>query len=141
MVLFCKLFHNLLVLYHRLRKRNKKLNQKKNKDGSYQGEVTPTRFTFASEKLIYPLKITQISVKDNGIGIDKKDHKTIFQEFKQVDDSASKRFEGTGIGLALTKELTELMGGSIAVKSKLGEGTEFLVKLPILKNDESGTGA
>src|SRR5438045_6379260 len=37
---------------------------KKNKDGSYAGEVTPTRFTFASEKLVYPLKITQISVKD-----------------------------------------------------------------------------
>src|SRR5262249_18111828 len=40
------------------------MQMKKNKDGSYEGEVTPTRFTFASDKLIYPLKITQISVKD-----------------------------------------------------------------------------
>ena len=40
------------------------MQMKKNKDGSYDGEVTPTRFTFASEKLVYPLKITQISVKD-----------------------------------------------------------------------------
>src|ERR687883_945616 len=40
------------------------MQMKKNKDGSYAGEVTPTRFTFSSEKLVYPLKITQISVKD-----------------------------------------------------------------------------
>ncbi|MFN0173098.1 MAG: ATP-binding protein [Saprospiraceae bacterium] len=75
----------------------------------------------------------QITVTDNGIGIapDKLPH--IFDRFYQVDDSATRQGEGTGIGLTLTRELVELMGGSIRVQSPgpQGAGTEFVVSLPI----------
>ncbi len=81
-----------------------------------------------------------LKVKDNGIGIppDKLPH--IFERFYQVDDSATRRGEGTGIGLTLTRELVELMGGKITVQSLApeGEGTEFTVSLPIHQNAAKG---
>ncbi len=81
-----------------------------------------------------------LRVKDNGIGIppDKLPH--VFERFYQVDDAATRRGEGTGIGLTLTKELVELMGGKITVQSPTpdGEGTEFTVSLPINQNAEKG---
>ena len=55
----------------------------------------------------------------------------IFDRFYQVDDSTTRHGEGTGIGLALVKELVKLMGGEISAKSKLGKGTEFILRLPI----------
>ncbi len=72
-----------------------------------------------------------IKIKDNGIGIspDKLPH--IFDRFYQVEDTVTRKGEGTGIGLALTKELVALLGGEITVKSQPGEGTEFRVSLPI----------
>ncbi|MBT8185859.1 MAG: response regulator [Eudoraea sp.] len=75
-----------------------------------------------------------IKVKDNGSGISKNELKNIFDRFYQVDDSSTRFGEGTGIGLALTKELVELMGGNITVKSKLGKGSEFEVQIPITNN-------
>ena len=71
-----------------------------------------------------------IAVKDSGIGIAEEDLGTIFERFRQVDSSDSRRYEGTGIGLALTKELVELMGGTLAVDSELGVGSTFTVTLP-----------
>ena len=75
-----------------------------------------------------------IKVKDSGIGIpdDKLEH--IFDSFYQVDDSITRRAEGTGIGLTLTKELVELMGGRIEVQSRLNEGSVFTITLPITRN-------
>ena len=75
-----------------------------------------------------------IKVKDNGSGISKDELENIFDRFYQVDDSSTRFGEGTGIGLALTKELVELMGGTIGVKSKVGLGSEFEVQLPITQN-------
>lgn len=75
--------------------------------------------------------IIQISVKDTGIGIpaDKIDY--IFQRFAQVDKSTTRRTEGSGIGLSLVKSLVEMHGGSISVKSELGNGSEFIICLPV----------
>ncbi len=73
----------------------------------------------------------KLKVRDTGIGISEKDLEHIFDRFYQADDSTTRKAEGTGIGLALTKELVEVMGGSISVSSQLGEGTEFLILLPI----------
>jgi len=78
-------------------------------------------------------KFIEISVKDNGIGIEEKDLNMIFDRFKQVDKSLSRNSEGTGIGLSLVKAITELHGGSIHVESELGKGSKFTIMLPSRK--------
>lgn len=76
----------------------------------------------------------RIEVADTGIGIAEKDLPHIFNRFYQVDDSSTRKGEGTGIGLAHTRELVQLMGGSIMVKSQEQQGTTFIVRLPITNN-------
>ena len=78
----------------------------------------------------------KITVKDNGIGISEKELPNIFDRFYQVDSSSTREGEGTGIGLAHAKELVKLMEGVISVESKLDEGTEFMVQLPIESSNE-----
>ncbi|QQS35973.1 MAG: response regulator [Ignavibacteriales bacterium] len=73
----------------------------------------------------------EISIKDNGIGIPADRLPHIFDRFYQVDNSATREHEGTGIGLALTKELVELHKGTITVNSEVGKGTEFIITLPV----------
>ena len=79
----------------------------------------------------------EIIVTDTGIGIPKDRLSHIFNRFYQIDGSTTREYEGTGIGLALTKELVELHKGQISVNSKEGEGTEFIIYLPLgdLKTD------
>lgn len=77
------------------------------------------------------LPLLKIKVKDNGIGIKKENLSQVFNRFYQVDDSHTRRGDGTGIGLALAKELVELMGGTISVESEWAEGTEFNILIPI----------
>lgn len=72
-----------------------------------------------------------ISVKDTGIGIPKQHHDKIFERFHQVDDKNIRKTGGTGIGLALTKELVTLLNGTIKVKSSPGIETIFTLKIPI----------
>lgn len=69
-----------------------------------------------------------VQVRDNGIGIDKQDQERIFERFRQVDGTSTRRYRGTGLGLALVKELTEHMGGSVGVDSELGKGTCVTLK-------------
>lgn len=73
----------------------------------------------------------KISVKDTGVGIDEKHHKSIFDRFGQVYDVVSEEFGGSGLGLTLTRNLINLHGGDIKVFSKVGEGSEFIILLPI----------
>ncbi|MCE2596650.1 response regulator [Motilimonas cestriensis] len=70
------------------------------------------------------------SVKDTGIGIDPKNQSLIFQTFQQIDGSTARNYSGTGLGLAISKELATLLGGSIDVKSSVGQGSEFQCHLP-----------
>ncbi|MFN8346899.1 MAG: response regulator [Spirosomataceae bacterium] len=72
-----------------------------------------------------------ITLSDNGIGIDPKKLNRIFDRFYQIDGSTKRNYEGTGIGLALVKELVDLLKGTIQVESKAGIGTAFIVCLPI----------
>jgi signal transduction histidine kinase/CheY-like chemotaxis protein/AraC-like DNA-binding protein/ligand-binding sensor domain-containing protein len=72
-----------------------------------------------------------LQVSDSGIGIAADQLTKIFTRFYQVDATSTRAYEGTGIGLALTKELTELMGGSIRVESTPGTGTTFHVTIPV----------
>ncbi len=76
-------------------------------------------------------KKLQIKIKDNGVGIPADKLPNIFDRFYQVDDSSIRKGEGTGIGLALTKELVKLMNGEISVSSEEGKGSEFKILLPI----------
>jgi CheY-like chemotaxis protein len=70
-------------------------------------------------------------VRDTGIGIAPEAMPTLFERFMQADNSTSRRFGGSGLGLAISHELIELMGGRIEVDSRVGEGSEFRVTLPL----------
>jgi PAS domain S-box-containing protein len=72
----------------------------------------------------------RIDVEDTGVGIAADDLGRLFVEFQQLDASAAKEYQGTGLGLALTKKLAEAHGGRVAVHSVLGEGSTFSVVLP-----------
>ncbi|WP_437757243.1 ATP-binding protein [Sorangium sp. So ce1389] len=72
----------------------------------------------------------ELSVDDTGPGIPADKRHLLFQQFQQLDASATRKHEGTGIGLALVKELTELMGGTLGVASEPGAGSRFFVRLP-----------
>jgi signal transduction histidine kinase/CheY-like chemotaxis protein len=73
----------------------------------------------------------QLTVIDTGIGIAPEDQERVFAEFQQVDGSASRQHEGTGLGLALTRRFVEMHGGRIWLESVLGEGSKFHVLLPV----------
>jgi signal transduction histidine kinase len=71
------------------------------------------------------------SVDDSGQGIDKEDIPKLFEGFKQLDDSASRKHSGTGLGLAICKGFVDLLGGSIAVESEVSKGTSVSFYIPI----------
>lgn len=73
----------------------------------------------------------RLRVRDTGIGIAKRNLKKIFEPFGQIDRKASRRYEGTGLGLPISKKLVELLGGSIAVESSSGQGTTVTVEVPV----------
>jgi PAS domain S-box-containing protein len=73
----------------------------------------------------------QITVWDQGIGIPLDKQHLLFQPFQQLDGSLTRRHEGTGLGLALTRKLAELHGGTITLESQVGEGSRFTICLPL----------
>lgn len=76
----------------------------------------------------------EIYVKDTGIGIPEDKQQIIFERFRQVDKSFTRRCEGSGIGLSLVKSLVDMHHGKVQVTSELGKGSEFTVELPALQN-------
>lgn len=81
-------------------------------------------------------RFLEIAVSDTGIGIDKNDQDIIFDGFRQLDGSSSRRFGGTGVGLSLCSKLAAALGGKISVKSELGSGSVFSVFLPLTVAEE-----
>ena len=71
-----------------------------------------------------------LAVSDTGIGIPRDKFAAVFEEFSQADESTTRDFGGTGLGLALTRQLCEMMGGTITLDSELGVGSTFTVDLP-----------
>jgi CheY-like chemotaxis protein len=107
------------------------------------------KFTSEEGKVILHLREVEVKgqrwlqtkVSDTGKGIEEKELPHIFDRFYQVentggDSNKEKTYSGTGIGLALSKELVELMGGQIVVESKLGSGTDFMILLPVKNQSE-----
>ena len=88
------------------------------RDGGLQGELLPRGPVIVWE------------VEDTGIGIAQEDQAAIFDEFRQLDGSATRRYGGTGMGLALSQELAHRLGGEIRVQSVLGQGSTFFLCLP-----------
>jgi signal transduction histidine kinase/CheY-like chemotaxis protein len=88
------------------------------------GGAVATEFSVDSAHL-------HVSVKDTGIGISPEDQEKLFIPFTQLDASKSREYEGTGLGLALTKRLVELHGGELGVESEVGVGSTFRFTLPV----------
>lgn len=84
--------------------------------------------------------ILYLSVEDTGMGIKPEDMERLFSSFQRLDEKKNRHIEGTGLGLDITKRLTELMGGSIEVSSEYGKGSCFIVKIPQKVIDASPLG-
>ena len=103
-----------------------------------QGEVT-VRLSSVAET---DREVTvRCEIVDTGTGISADSQKRLFQPFTQGDGSLSRRYEGTGLGLTISKQLTEIMGGRIGLESKLGQGSSFWFELPLRKQPEPGAAA
>ena len=71
-----------------------------------------------------------MAVTDTGIGIPKDKLGLVFEEFSQVDESTTRDFGGTGLGMALTRQICQMMGGEISLESEVGVGSTFTIILP-----------
>jgi PAS domain S-box-containing protein len=76
-------------------------------------------------------RVATIAVSDTGIGIAREHHERIFEDFRQVDDSPSRQYGGTGLGLAICRRLANALGGRIALRSQIGEGSTFTLTIPV----------
>jgi PAS domain S-box-containing protein len=74
----------------------------------------------------------KVFVRDSGIGIKPEDMERLFKEFEQLESGTARRYGGTGLGLALTRKIVEIQGGTIIVQSEVGKGSTFTVTLPLV---------
>lgn len=96
---------------------------------------------FISQELIQDKTdevIQEISIMDTGIGIDPENYSMLFKSFTQIDGSYTREYGGTGLGLVITKQLVEMMGGSVTFTSQLGVGSTFTIRLPMVITKKPG---
>ena len=101
--------------------------------GQLSGSWTGRSFPLADNEFA---EFLEISVTDSGIGISPEGLEHLFKPFSQIDSGLARKFEGTGLGLAMVKLLAELHGGAVAVESAVGEGSCFTVWLPFRAPEE-----
>jgi PAS domain S-box-containing protein len=101
--------------------------------GQLSGSWTGRTFPMADSEFA---EFLEISVTDSGIGISPEELEQLFKPFSQIDSSLARKFEGTGLGLAMVKLLAELHGGTVAAESAVGEGSCFTVWLPLRAPEE-----
>ena len=113
----------------------------------YTNEGTVTLKVFAEMVKVDPIQGGDskqvelcIQVKDTGIGIRERDREKLFNDFVRLDEKRNRNIEGTGLGLNLTKQLLDMMGGSIQVESTYGKGSVFTVRLLQQVSDEKPLG-
>ena len=110
-------------------------DQKKFKQIMYNLLSNAVKFTPEGGKIIVKSELTdkfiRISVSDTGIGIKPEDHERVFAEFQQIDSKTSRAYEGTGLGLPLTRRFVEMHGGKLWVESEFGKGSTFTFTIPI----------
>jgi signal transduction histidine kinase len=92
--------------------------------------LRPKAARSACARVLSDLKI-EISVTDTGIGIARADLETVMAPFGQVESILTRKFDGTGLGLSLTRSLVEIQGGEFVIQSKQGLGTKVVIKLPL----------
>jgi signal transduction histidine kinase/PAS domain-containing protein len=112
------------------------LDEKKFKQICYNLISNAVKFTDASGRVSLEASAPEagwfvLRVSDTGIGIKAEDLPRLFHEFEQLETGTARRYEGTGLGLALTKRLVEMHGGTVSVESLFGVGSTFQVRLPI----------
>jgi signal transduction histidine kinase len=100
------------------------------------------KYSYKDSKVIITVTADEdfltISVQDFGTGISEKNQKIIFERFKRLDSGINSINRGHGLGLSITKALLDVMGGSIEIDSKKGEGSTFTVRIPEAKNVVDG---
>jgi CheY-like chemotaxis protein/anti-sigma regulatory factor (Ser/Thr protein kinase) len=96
-----------------------------------EGAVTISTSFYGSDT-----NFIHVSVKDTGIGIDKKDFDKLFQRFQQIDSGLTRKVGGAGLGLAISKQIIDLHGGKIWVESEPGKGSIFSFILPVTYGGE-----
>jgi len=81
-----------------------------------------------------------LEVEDTGIGMDPEVAESLFEPFRQASEGLSREYEGTGVGLAVTKEAVDQMGGTIEVETEKEEGSRFTMRLPLGNGGEASSG-
>jgi len=99
------------------------------------------KFSYSNSEIIVDVKqqdgnVLQIDITDQGIGIKPDDLSKLFSSFTQLDNSTTKSYEGVGLGLAISKKLSELLKGKLTVKSEYGKGSTFTLTVPFISIDE-----
>ena len=92
---------------------------------THEGEVGVRARSLEEEERV------EVEIYDTGIGISPEDLDTIFDDFRQIDQSSTREYGGTGLGLSITRKLLKLLGGTIRVESEVGDGTCFFVRFPL----------
>ena len=101
---------------------------------SHENSEISLKFNLQEDTVEHPA--LNISVIDNGIGISKEELNTIFDIFEQGDGSYTRKYQGIGIGLTLSKYIIEIMGGSLSVESEPGKGSTFAFLVPVSRSEE-----
>ncbi|MEO8516005.1 MAG: ATP-binding protein [Flavobacterium sp.] len=95
-------------------------------------KFTPKGFIKISTKFHEDSNTITIQIQDSGIGIKTEHQKLIFNEFTQANPSIEKKYGGTGLGLTISKKITQILGGNLTLQSTFGEGSAFQVEIPLV---------